>query len=575
MVTERRAPEGLDERVGNALVEGAFLSRQQLEQAQAKAKAAGRRLNEVLLSEQTVTPETLSTVLSFILKVPVVELRQFKVQPEAVALVPENVARERGVLPLSVEGDILRVAMEDPQDVQLIDTLVALTRKRIRPVLPLRGGLREAIDTNYKSTSRMAEELGRIVTPAGAPVVAAPAGPAPRRLEPDAVAQAPAVKAVDTLVAQAVQDRASDIHIIPAQDALKVLYRIDGILHEVVSLPLGVQQSLISRVKVLAGMDIAERRRPQDGQFGIVVENKEINFRVATSETYHGEMMVLRVLDKSVSLLKPSELGFQPSALASFDRLLQSPFGMIMVSGPTGSGKTTTLYSALSQLTGKGRNLMTIEDPIEYQFEGVNQIQVNRQAGITFAVGLRAIMRLDPDIILVGEIRDRETAEVAIQAALTGHLVLTTIHANDAAAAVVRLIDMGIEPFLVTSAVIGSVAQRLVRRVCSYCRTLAPVAPDEALAYQREMKEARTDFYSGRGCNFCSYAGFRGRVGVYEVLPIAGGIRQLVAKQATVAEIRETGIKDGMMTMRQDGMLKAKDGTTTPNEVIRGVFTID
>ncbi|MEK7849104.1 MAG: GspE/PulE family protein, partial [Chloroflexota bacterium] len=260
---------------------------------------------------------------------------------------------------------------------------------------------------------------------------------------------------------------------------------------------------------------------------------------------------------------------------ATFNNLLQSPYGMIMVSGPTGSGKTSTLYSALNQLTAKGHNIMTIEDPIEYQFEGVNQIQVNRQADITFAVGLRAIMRLDPDIILIGEIRDRETANIAVQAALTGHLVLTTIHANDSVAAIVRLIDMGIEPFLVTSGVIGSVAQRLVRRLCPHCQTLTPVPASEAMAYQTEMGEVRTEFHVGRGCNFCSFTGFRGRVGVMEVLALTDRIRTLVGQRAQAAQIKEQAVKDGMQTMRRDGMLKAKDGITTPAEVIRSVFTIE
>lgn len=576
MVQEARVQQGIDDRLGTALVEGAFLSREQLEVAQARARSSSRRLPEVLLAEQMISPETLGTVLSFMLKVPVVELGQFRVQPEAIRLVPESLARERGVLPLAVDGDVLRVAMDEPQDVQLVDTLSALTRKRIRPVLPLRGGLREAIDASYRSMSRMGEEISRIVS-APAAVVAPPVVPqaGQRRLEAEEVAQAPPVKAVDTIIAQAVRDRASDIHLVPSKDALKVLYRIDGVLHEAASLPLGVHQAMTSRIKVVSGMDIAERRRPQDGQFIETVEGQDINFRVATVETYYGEMMVVRVLNKQASIVQFPELGFQPSSLEAFQRLIQSPFGMIMVSGPTGSGKTTTLYAALQQLIGTGRNIMTIEDPIEYQFEGVNQIQVNRQAGITFPVGLRAVMRLDPDIILVGEIRDQETAEIAVQAALTGHLVLTTIHANDSAGAIVRLIDMGIEPFLVTSAVAGSVAQRLVRRTDSYCRTMVTVPGTEALAYQREMEQVRTDFYGGRGCNFCSYTGWRGRVGVYEVLPLTEQIRTLVTKRATASEIRQQAIKDGMVTMARDGMLKAQDGVTTPGEIVRSVFTLE
>lgn len=388
------------------------------------------------------------------------------------------------------------------------------------------------------------------------------------------IAQAPVVKALDMIITQAVKDRASDIHIEPVEEALKVRYRIDGILHDAATLPKGAHSALLSRVKVLAGMDIAERRRPQDGHFTMEVQGGEVDFRVATIETAHGEMAVLRVLNRSASLMSLSELGFQPGALEAYNKLLTSPYGMVLVAGPTGSGKTTTLYASVAQLDAISNNIMTIEDPIEYRFPNINQIQVNEAAGITFAVGLRGIMRLDPDIILVGEIRDHETARVAVQAALTGHLVLTSIHANDAASAIVRLSDLGVERFLVTSAVIGSVSQRLVRKICPYCKSLAPVPPDEAAAYQQEMQEARTDFYKGRGCNMCSRTGYMGRIGVFEVLVMNDPIRALVTRGANAEEIRAEAIKSGMMTMRRDAMLKVKDGITTPREVLRNVFTI-
>ncbi len=565
---ERRTALGIQERLGEALVEGAFISREQLDSALQLGRSTGKKLAEVLIEQQLISPETLSTVLSFQLNVPVIELRQFQVQSEALRLVPENIARERNVLPLSVEADTLRVAMEDPQDLELIDTLSAVTRMRIKPVLPMRGGLREVIDSNYKATARVAQEIREVVRPA-----------APRvepMLEPEAVARAPVVRAVEMIVSQAVKDRASDIHIVPREDSLKVFYRIDGILHEAVTLPLGIRDALISRIKVLANMNIAERRRPQDGQFSHTVEDKEIDFRVATGETRQGEMIVMRVLDKSMSFLELSGLGMQPGALQTYHKLLQAPFGMVLISGPTGSGKTTSLYASINELTQVGgRNIMTIEDPVEYRFEQINQIQVNRQAEITFAVGLRAIMRLDPDIIMVGEIRDVETANIAIQAALTGHLVLTSIHANDATGAIIRLIDMGVEPFMATSAIIGSVAQRLVRRVCPYCRAIVTAPADEAMAYQSEMGEVRTDFYTGRGCNFCSQTGFQGRVGVFEVLPLTDKVRALVAKKASAGEIKEEAVKEGMITLRRDGMLKAKDGVTAPREIIRSAFTID
>ncbi|MBI2854896.1 MAG: type II/IV secretion system protein [Chloroflexi bacterium] len=569
MTTERRTNLGTQDRLAQALLDGAFLRPEQLEQAKETSQRTGKKLQEVLLEQQYLTAETLATVLSFQFDVPVVELRQFQLQPEALKLIPAEVAREHNVLPLSIDKESLRVATEDPLNADLMDKLAAISKMKIRPVLPMRGGLKEMINSSYKATAQIEQELRKAEQQEAPRVEVKPT------LETEAVAKAPVVKAVDMIIEQAVRDRASDIHIVPRKEDIKVLYRIDGILHEAVSLPKGIHQALLSRIKVLSNMNIAERRRPQDGGFSTQVGDREVNFRVATVETQFGEMAVIRILDKSVSVLKLSELGLQPGPLQVLNGLLRTPFGMIMVNGPTGSGKTTTLYAALNTLIGTGRNIMTIEDPVEYHFEHINQIQVNRQADVTFVTGLRAIMRLDPDIILVGEIRDAETAGVAVQAALTGHLVLSSIHANDSVAAITRLIEMGIEPFLVTSAVVGSIAQRLVRRVCPYCRTMTPVSAEEAMAYQQEMKETRTDFYAGRGCNFCSNTGFLGRVGVFEVLGLNEKIRRMISQGASAGEIRAQAQSDGMATMRHDGMVKAKDGLTVPLEIIRNVFSIE
>jgi general secretion pathway protein E len=555
--------------LGRMLVEGSFIDQEQLDTALELSQRNNKKLEDVLLDENIVTSETLTTCLSMLYRVPVVDLNQVKMQAEVVRLIPEQLARERNVLAISSDGDSLRVAMEDPHDVGLLDTLAALTGMRVKPVLPLGGGLNEIISSSYNLTTNIAREVAQMVAPTAAEDVPL--------LEVEAVARAPVVRAVDMIVAQAVKERASDVHIIPRGDSVKVLYRIDGVLHEAVTLPLGVHAALVSRIKVLSNMNIAERRRPQDGQFSLKINDKdkeEVDFRVATAETHHGEMVAIRVLDKSGAVLQLTDIGLQPNPLQLFQTLLTSPFGMLLVSGPTGSGKTTSLYSALNQLIPLKRNILTIEDPIEYHFEEINQLQVNRQAGVTFAAGLRAIMRLDPDIILVGEIRDAETATTAVQAALTGHLVLSSIHANDAAGSIIRLIDMGVEPFLVVSAVIGAVAQRLVRRVCPYCLTTAAVPPAEAMAYQNEMHEPHTEFQVGRGCNFCSHTGFRGRVGVFEVLAMNDQIRALVPKGATASEIRKEAISDGMIPMRHDGMLKAKDAITTPGEVVRNVFNI-
>lgn len=554
--------------LGQILIDGAFITPEELEAALTVSRSTGNRLGEVLVEQGRIAPETLATTLSFQLGVPVVDLKHFRIQTEALRLIPEEVARAHNVLPLELRDNALTVAMDEPQDVRTLDALAAISHRSIRPVIPLYGGIREAIRANYTLTPRLQETVSSIVGPEAARMAPEPL------LRAEVISQAPVVRAVEMIISQAVSDRASDIHIEPQKDGLRIRYRIDGILHDVVTLPLGVHAALLSRIKVQANMNIAERRRPQNGRFASTVNDRQVDFRVATIETNHGEMAVLRVLDKSASLFQLDELGILRDALEVYQRVLQSPFGMIPISGPTGSGKTTTLYASVNQLNVKERNIMTIEDPIEYHFEDINQIQVNRPAGIDFATGLKAIMRLDPDVILVGEIRDIETAATAVQAALTGHLVITSVHANDAVGALLRLIDLGMEPFLVVSGVIATVAQRLVRRVCPYCRVILPAPAAEAMAYQEEMQEVRTDFYYGRGCNFCSHTGFQGRTGVFEVMPLTDKVRQLITRHAPAAEVKAAAMRDGMITMRRDGMIKARNGVTTPGEVIRNVFSI-
>lgn len=390
---------------------------------------------------------------------PRVDLKTYKVQSEAVRLIPEAMARKWDLIPLRIEGDSLAVAMADPDNLYAIDDVRALSRMEVKVLLAALMDVRGAINLHYRATDEIERQIDHIVT------AVQERAEGEERITAALIAQAPVVRAVDLLVAQAVKDRASDIHIEPQQDHLRIRYRIDGILQETLSLPLIVHRPLISRVKVLADMNIAERRRPQDGHLTTSVDGREVDLRVATADTTWGEMAVLRVLDKSISVMDLPELGFLPDSLKTYQKLLQAPFGMILVSGPTGSGKTTTLYASINQLDARERNIITVEDPIEYRFTDINQMQVNPQANITFASGLRAIMRLDPDVILVGEIRDPETANIAIQAALTGHLVLSSVHANDAVGVLFRLMDLGIEPFLITSGVVGIVAQRLVRRV--------------------------------------------------------------------------------------------------------------
>jgi len=554
--------------LGIALVKGSFISDEDLATAEEIVTQGSRRLSEVLVEQGLVDSEVLGSVLSLKYGVPVVNLARTEIQPEATSMITEQVARKHNILPISLDGETLTIATNEPHDFRTINSIASLTRKRIETVIPVGMSLEAAIDNNYTLRSQIEQQVSQIKGINGdleAEVVGSGA---------DALRQAPIVQAVEMMLTQAVRDRASDIHIEPQEDCLLVRNRIDGVLHDAVRLPLGVHTAIMTRIKVMSNLNIAERRRPQDGQFSTRIGEKQIDFRVATVEGGHGEMAVLRVLDKSMLLIKLPDLGMSPAVLQPFDRLLTSPFGMVLVSGPTGSGKTTSLYAALQQLDAKERNIMTIEDPIEYGFKGINQIQVNRMANISFAVGLRAIMRLDPDIILVGEIRDSETATTAVQAAITGHLVLSSIHANDSVSALIRLIDMGVEPFLVTSAVIGSISQRLVRRVCPYCGQMAEVSPSDAAAYEAELGEVREKFMVGRGCNFCSRSGFLGRVGVYELLTVNDEIRKMVVKGATASELKEAAIRASMITMRSDGMQKVKDGTTTPGEIMRNVFTI-
>jgi general secretion pathway protein E len=485
--------------------------------------------------------------------------------PEALNLIPENLARKHNVVPLAVEEDTLRVAMSNPDDILAIEALAARTKKRIIAVPASADDIREAIDFNYQAFGEIAKQFGSVVTASEA----IPAEKADAAIADDS----PLAKALNLLVEEAVKSRASDIHIEPEADRLRVRYRIDGILHEVTSLPIGAHGPLISRIKILAGMNIADPRRPQDGQFSFISTGRDVDIRVATISTVHGETAVLRLLDKSMAVMSLSQIGFLPESQEKFERMLMAPYGMLLLSGPTGAGKTTTLYAAVNSLDKVGHNIITIEDPVEYRFRGINQIQINPKAGVTFASGLRAIVRLDPDVILVGEIRDNETADIATQSALTGHLVLSSVHANDTVGVLFRLIDLGVEPFLICSAVICIVAQRMVRRVCPSCTHKVTAPMVEQAAYYREMGEERSEFDYGAGCKACTYTGYLGRTGLFEILTISDEIKHSIVNGASATEIRAQAIKEGMITLAKDGMLKASAGITTPFEVLRNAYS--
>lgn len=489
--------------------------------------------------------------------------------PDALRLVPEEMAIKYCLLPLAVEQGQLRVAMADPTNLYAIEDLRIRTALRIQPVRAARPDIENALATCYQSAVEIERQIERI-----APLNVEVEDEAAQRLSEELVSQAPVVRAVELMLQQAVKDQASDIHLEPQEDHLRVRYRIDGVLHDGMRLPLRVHAPIVSRIKVLSNLNIAERRRPQDGQFSFTVDGAAVDFRVATVNTIHGEMAVLRVLDKSISVRELDQIGFLPDMQGTYDRLIRAPWGIILIAGPTGSGKTSTLYASINQLDKTENKIITIEDPVEYRFAGISQVQVNRQAGITFASGLRSAMRLDPDVILVGEIRDQETASTAVQASLTGHLVLSSIHANDSVGAIFRLIDLGVEPFLITSALSAVLSQRLVRRVCEHCREIREVPFRERSAYTQQMGEDLAETAYGAGCSHCAGTGYRGRVAVFELLTMDDTLRRMVLHNATSAELRAAAYETGMRPMLHDGMTKVKLGITTPTEVLKKVFAL-
>ena len=568
-----KATSSFDERIGQNLVEAGFITPDQLESARDTGRQTGVGLIETLVLDGLVSRDTLVTMLSFKLRIPVVDLKTVHVDPEAVAEVPEDFARSQGVLPIGFEPDgSLRTATTTPNDFQLASQIATLTGRQAKFVLALSGGLDELIARTYASLPARRTDADTAVAEDESDIKAVSQRPDARGILGQDVSQLPAIQAVEMVTLQAIKRGASDVHFVATSDSSRILFRLDGVLQEVAEIPIGLHDSMIARIKVLADMDITETRRPQDGSFNLQFNEKTVDFRVSSIGITWGEMMVVRILDRSEGILKMEQLGLEPDAMATWRQLLGLPFGMLLVSGPTGSGKTTTLYSSVTELISNRGNILTIEDPIEYRVEDLHQIEVNRQAGIDFPTGLKSIMRLDPDVILVGEIRDVETAKTAVDAALTGQLVLASIHSNDAASAFVRLIDIGIEPYLAATAVVGVAAQRLVRKVCTHCKIQREAELAERQAYFVETGEEETTFDSGIGCNFCGFTGFLGRSGVFEVLPVSEATRKLVASGASGHEIRRQAMSEGVSPLRRTGMTKVKAGVTTVNEVLSRVF---
>lgn len=487
--------------------------------------------------------------------------------PEAVALLQPELARALRAIPISATDDDAVVAVVDPSPEHVARVGAALGRS-VRPVVVTHEAFERALVTEYKATREV-----------GSHVRAYEARDSLRReadrLETAQVNEdAPVVQVVQMIITQGMRDRASDIHIEPSGERVRVRYRIDGALSDVLDLPGSIGPAIVSRIKILGGMNIVERRRPQDGQISLEVDGREVDIRVSSTAVVGGEKIVLRLLVKSRSLLRLEQLGMQPDTAARYSRLIHAPYGMVICAGPTGGGKTTTLYASLGELDTPERNIMTIEDPVEYTFDSINQIQINEQAGITFAGGLKSILRQDPDIILVGEIRDVDTARIAVQSALTGHLVLSSLHATEAVSALYRLVEMGIEPFLIASSISAVVAQRLVRRSCTHC--LEPVTPSaEELAFLRAFggsAEPLEGFRQGAGCHFCAHTGYLERIGVYELLAVTDEVRELVVDRAPHDDLRKLACSQGMRTLQEQAVRLVRDGTTTAAEVMRSIY---
>ncbi len=556
--------------LGEILVAHSVLSSEHLVAALDAHRAAGQRLGEFLVAKRVLSERDLAGLLAEQARLGVVDLRHHFPDPVAVVALPEAHARAWGALVLRRTASGFDVVVSDPSDPSIAIRLREVLHQPVQLFVSGVGEIQRAIDVAYRTTANVDEHV-RVFQ----------AREEQRRAgqgDHGAIAQvdekAPIVQVVNLLLSQAVSERASDVHIEPMAERVRIRNRVDGALHEVLNLPPGMGPALISRIKVMANMNIVERRRAQDGQIEIEVDGVPLDVRVSTTSTVNGEKCVMRILDKRRALLGLRDLGMPAETLTIFEGLTRSPYGMVLCAGPTGSGKTTTLYATLTQINREEINVMTVEDPVEYVFPTVNQIQINEQAGITFAGGLRSILRQDPDAILVGEIRDVETARIAVQSALTGHLVLSSLHATDSVAALHRFLDMGIESFLISSSVLGVVGQRLVRRLCSECTVSYTPSPDELAMWDKAGFAPKREFFQGEGCVFCSGTGYQGRVGVYELLRVSDDMKQLVVNEPTYQQLRDLAISEGMVPLQTEALKLVEQDVTTLAEVLRTLYVV-
>ncbi len=560
----------LKDRLVQVLVSSRLVTEEQLEEARAIQKEKGGQLSRILIDLRYVSADDLMMSLSDHLGIPPVSLSKIRIPEEIAGLISKQLAMFYQVVPISKVGNTLTVAMADPLNVFALDDLRLMTGMEIQPVISNPKDVQEKLDEIHSPK----QGLENILKDTAVPTVEIAKQEEDQEIDVEQLLQATGdtsvIQIVNILLVQAVQDGASDIHIEPFEKVMRVRYRVDGILHERTSPPRAMHSAIVSRIKIISKLDIAERRRPQDGRFRIKLKGRDVDFRVSVLPTAHGEKVVLRILDKSASARRLEDLGFEESALAKFKEAIHAPYGMVLVTGPTGSGKTTTLYGALTEINQPEINIVTVEDPIEYQVMGINQVQVNPDIELTFGAGLRSILRQDPNVVLVGEIRDQETADIAIKAALTGHLVFSTLHTNNAPAAITRLDDMGVEPFLISSSVIMVLAQRLVRRICAGCKK--PIDVDSGIlerCHYTPIPGIQPIFCHGVGCHRCGGSGYKGRMSVIELFQMNDELRSLVVKRASATEIKKVAVQHGMQTLRMNALQKAAEGLTTIEEVLR------
>ena len=551
-------------KLGSLLVEAGVLTTEQLQKALKYQQKTGSKLGRSIVEQKIISEKALITALAKQLGIEIVDLDLTEPDPELIRQLPESAARRHVLIPLSMNGRTVTIVMADPLNIFAIDEIAVTLSCDVAVTISGEKQILNAINRYYGTSSPVREAMRSLQVGESPP-------PKYRALAEDIASmpyeEAPIARLLDVMISEAVRERASDIHIEPDEDDLKIRTRIDGILFSGASIPKELQAAIISRVKVISHMDISETRTPQDGRFKKTMDGRDVEFRVSTFPTIYGENVVIRILNTDMMIREIESTGLSGSSLEKVKRLFETLFGIVIVTGPTGSGKTSTLYAALNMINAVEKNIITIEDPVEYRLAGVRQTQVNLKAGLDFASSMRSILRQDPDVIMVGEIRDRETAELAAQAAMTGHLVLSTLHTNDAPSAIVRLNDLGIEPYMIASGLTSVIAQRLVRRICKQCKKVMEIDSDAELP--PELAEGTT-LYSGAGCTECKRSGYTGRIGIFELLTIDDDIRRLIMKRAPASEIRGCAVSNqGMKNMRQDGYEKVADGITTLSEVIR------